>query len=115
MQSEMIDVTATHMFQGKTATPTDITDRIGNVCPSINVTASFPFLQIGVMYPFDDANTKITTDSGPSNSHEADGIVDLSGVNSTVPNVSSATPLPVSGLASHLGCFVLIVGAALLL
>lgn len=110
MQSEMIDVTATHLFQEKTATPADIVERIANVCPTINATASFPFLQIGVMYPFDDANKKISADSVPTNSHEADGIVDLSGVNSTQPHSSSARPLSVS-----VGWFVLVVGAASLL
>lgn len=114
MQSEMIDVTATHMFQGKITTPTNITDRIINVCPSINATASFPFLQIGVMYPFDDANKKITADSGPTNSHDADGIVDLSGVNSTETHPSSAMSLQVLGMTSYLGWFVLVVGVACL-
>lgn len=111
----MIDVASTHMFQGQNATPTDITNRIGDVCPGINVTASFPFLQIGVMYPFDDANKKITVDSVPTNSHSADGIVDLSGVNSTKSNLPSAAPMPVSGMALHVGCWVLVVGAVLLL
>lgn len=96
MQSEMIEVTATHLFEEKTATPEDIVKRIANVCPNINATASFPFLELGVMYPFDDANKKISADSGPSNSHEADGIVDLSGVNSTKSNESSAMSLTVS-------------------
>lgn len=109
----MIKVAATYMFEGKNTTPTNITDRIANVCPGINATASFPFLQIGVMYPFDDANNKITADSVPSNSHEADGIVDLSGVNST-ETLSSAMSLPVSGITLHLGCFVLVVGVTLL-
>lgn len=111
MQSEMIEVTATHLFEEKSATPADIVTRIANVCPNINATASFPFLQLGVMYPFDDANKKISPDSGPTNSHEADGIVDLSGVNSTQSNESSAMSLTVS-VSSW---FVLIVVVSLLL
>lgn len=110
MQSEMIEVTATHLFEEKSATPADIVERIANVCPNINATASFPFLRLGVMYPFDDANKKISADSGPSNSHEADGIVDLSGVNSTRPE-SSAMSLTVSASS----WFVLAVVTSLLL
>lgn len=112
----MMEVIITGMFQGENATTGDVIDRIGDVCPNINVTASFPFLQIGVMYPFDDADKKITTDSASTTSSRgADGIVDLNGVNSTKTSGSSAMPMPVSGKLLHLGCFVVVVGAAFFL
>lgn len=115
MQSEMLDVIATRMFQGEDATQADVTDRIQDICPDINVNSSFPFLQLGVMYPFDDAGTKVSTSSNTgTESHGAGGIVDLSDVDPTGASESSAMPTPVS-MFLHLGCFIVVAGLSLLL
>lgn len=123
MQSEVLSVVTTGMYDGGNATVADLVQRIGTVCPDINVNASFPFLQLGVMYPFNDS-TKIAGDSASStdspvptaSSHSMGGIVDLSGVNSTDKTSGSSTmPVPISGILLHVGCLAVVAGAALFL
>lgn len=115
MQSELLSVISTGEFQGNNATQADVIAVINDVCPDLNVTSSFPFLQLGSMYPFDDEKKISSTGVTSTSTRGADGITDLTTANSTDTSGSSpGMPAPAS-LLLHLICFVAVAGVSLML